>query len=44
MKVKKLTFNQFWDEVEKLKKKALKLNKVSGNLMVTIVTRIKKNK
>ena len=42
MMTKKLNYTQFYEEIIKLKKKAEKINKMSGNLMVLIVTRLKK--
>ena len=39
--MKKLTYEQFNKEVDKLKKKAVKINKESDNVMVVIMTRIK---
>lgn len=42
--MKKLTFKQFFAEEEKLKKRARKINKMSGNLMLVVTSRIKRNK
>jgi len=42
--MKKLTFDEFYKEVDKLKKRAKKLNEVSPNLMIVISTRIKSKK
>lgn len=40
--MKKLTYDQFCKEVDKLKKKAAKINQISGHVMVMVVTRIKR--
>ena len=44
MKNKKLTFEQFWKEFEKLKRRAEKVNVVSGNVMIIVSTRIKRKR
>ena len=36
-----MNYDQFTKEVEKLKRKATKINKESGNVMIVIMTRIK---
>ena len=39
-----MKYETFCEEVEKLKKRATKIDKVSGNVMVVIMTRIKPRK
>lgn len=40
----KLTFDQLYKEVDKLKRRATKLNKISGNVQVVVMTRLKPRK
>ena len=41
--MKKLSFDDFWEEVEKLKRRAEKINKTSRrNMVVVVYTHIKK--
>ena len=39
--MKKLSYEQFCKEVEKLRKKAKKISDISGHMMVVIFTRVK---
>lgn len=42
--MKKLSYNQFFKAVERLNRRATQINKVSGNVMVMVVSRIRRSK
>jgi hypothetical protein len=40
----KLTFEEFWEEYERLGRKVKRINKVSENVMITLSVRIRRKK